>query len=115
MHDRTRSGCYAVVLARTPAAPASADETPIMETGLVRSVRLPALIVLALLGGAPAGMTAEARPDAAAVEFFEKKVRPVLVASCFECHSAGKKRRGNLLADSRAGLLRGGDTGPALV
>jgi hypothetical protein len=50
------------------------------------------------------------------LEFFEKKVRPLLVERCHECHSAGsKKLKGGLYLDSRAGLLKGGDTGPALV
>jgi cytochrome c553 len=57
-----------------------------------------------------------ASDTAAQVEFFEKKVRPVLVEHCYSCHSAGaKKLRGGLHADSRAALLKGGDTGPALV
>jgi hypothetical protein len=51
-----------------------------------------------------------------ALEFFEKKVRPVLVQHCYECHSAmAKKLKGGLLIDSRAGMLHGGDNGPALV
>ena len=51
-----------------------------------------------------------------ASEFFEKKVRPVLVEHCYECHSAtAKKLKGGLLLDSRAGMLQGGDNGPALV
>jgi hypothetical protein len=50
------------------------------------------------------------------LEFFEKRIRPVLVANCYECHSAEQaKRKGGLLLDSRASLLAGGDTGPAAV
>jgi len=52
--------------------------------------------------------------SAAGLELFEKKVRPVLVEHCLRCHSQGQKLRGGLLADSRAGLLKGGDTGPAI-
>ena len=49
-------------------------------------------------------------------EFFEKRIRPVLAEHCFECHSAdSKKLKGGLRADSRAGLLAGGDTRPAIV
>jgi hypothetical protein len=49
-------------------------------------------------------------------EFFEKKVRPVLAERCYECHSASaRKVKGNLLLDSRDGVLKGGDSGPALV
>jgi hypothetical protein len=58
-------------------------------------------------------------PDAAdpdAIAFFEKRVRPVLVERCYECHSAGAEPvQGELLVDSRRGLRRGGDSGPAIV
>jgi cytochrome c553 len=54
--------------------------------------------------------------DDSAGEFFEKQVRPVLVARCFECHSAeAEKIKGGLRLDSRAMVLKGGDTGPAVV
>jgi len=61
----------------------------------------------------PRGAIAEVPAD---VEFFEKKVRPLLAERCHACHSArAKKQRGGLSLDSRAAILRGGDTGPALV
>lgn len=47
--------------------------------------------------------------------FFESKIRPVLVEHCYECHSADKKQKGNLLLDTQEGTLKGGDTGPAIV
>jgi hypothetical protein len=54
--------------------------------------------------------------DPAGIDFFEKKVRPILAESCHKCHStAAGKKRGGLLLDSRAALLKGGDTGPVLV
>lgn len=46
-------------------------------------------------------------------EFFEKKVRPILVARCYECHSAGEQN-GGLRLDSRSGVERGGDSGAAV-
>jgi hypothetical protein len=49
------------------------------------------------------------------VEFFEKRVRPVLVERCYECHSTAKKAKGGLLLDTRNGLLKGGDSGPAII
>jgi len=50
------------------------------------------------------------------VAFFESKIRPLFVERCYECHSAGaKKLRGGLLLDSRAGVIKGGDTGPAVT
>ena len=50
------------------------------------------------------------------LELFEKRIRPVLVEKCFECHSSGaKKIGGNLLLDSRAGVQKGGDSGAVIV
>ncbi|MGB7344865.1 MAG: PSD1 and planctomycete cytochrome C domain-containing protein [Pirellulaceae bacterium] len=51
------------------------------------------------------------------VEFFESKVRPVLVEHCYECHSAdsGADLEGGLLLDSRWGWSTGGDSGPAII
>lgn len=55
-------------------------------------------------------------PTADQLAFFEKKIRPVLVSKCVECHSAEKnKLKGGLALDSVAGLLKGGDSGPAVV
>lgn len=63
-----------------------------------------------------ASFAAGAPPDHAGIEFFEKKIRPVLVEHCYQCHSTqAKKQRGGLLLDSRDGLRKGGDNGPALV
>jgi hypothetical protein len=62
-----------------------------------------------------AGVTA-AEPTAADFQFFESKVRPVLVERCFSCHSAkAKKIKGSLRLDSRAAVLKGGESGPAAV
>ncbi len=49
------------------------------------------------------------------VEFFEKKIRPLLIDKCFECHSQEKKIKGGLALDSRDSLRRGGDNGAAVV
>ncbi len=49
-------------------------------------------------------------------DFFEKRIRPVLVERCYSCHSKqANKQRGGLLLDSRDGLRQGGDNGPAIV
>src|SRR5262249_28749511 len=74
--------------------------------------RLTFLAALALAptvraGAPPAG-------DARAVEFFEKHVRPVLVEKCLACHGP-KQQRGGLRLDSGDAVLKGGDTGPAVV
>lgn len=50
------------------------------------------------------------------LELFEKKIRPMLVEHCYKCHSnEARIPKGGLLLDTREGLLKGGDTGPALV
>lgn len=54
--------------------------------------------------------------DAAGVEFFESKIRPVLIDRCYPCHSAkAEKVKGGLLLDTKAGLLKGGASGPLFV
>ncbi len=50
------------------------------------------------------------------IEFFEKRIRPVLVAKCYQCHAAeAKNAKGGLLLDTRKGIRQGGDTGPGIV
>jgi Protein of unknown function (DUF1549)/Protein of unknown function (DUF1553)/Planctomycete cytochrome C len=53
------------------------------------------------------------------LEFFESKVRPLLVEHCYECHSEGAEAKGTLKAglqvDSLADLKKGGDSGPAIA
>ena len=72
-------------------------------------------IILSLcLGLALTSTVCAGAKDAANVDFFETKVRPVLVEHCYECH-AGPKARGGLALDSREAMLLGGDNGPAIV
>lgn len=53
---------------------------------------------------------------ASQTEFFENKVRPVLVKHCYKCHSAeATKLKGGLYLDSRDGVLNGGESGLAIV
>ena len=59
-------------------------------------------------------MTATAA-DPAGDTFFEAKVRPLLVARCLECHGDTAKPKGGLRLTSRASVLSGGDSGPAVV
>jgi hypothetical protein len=49
------------------------------------------------------------------LEFFEKRVRPILVERCLECHGDIDKPQGNLRLDAQEHWLAGGDSGPALV
>jgi hypothetical protein len=76
------------------------------------SVRGLCLLSLAVsLSAAPAPKLTPAQTD-----FFEKKIRPVLVKDCYKCHSAeGGRIKGGLRVDTRDGLLKGGDSGPAIV
>src|SRR5207245_1794419 len=54
--------------------------------------------------------------DPPGIEFFETRIRPLLLEHCYKCHSAQTKSpKGGLLLDTRDGLLKGGDTGPAIV
>lgn len=65
--------------------------------------------VFALFAATAFGQSAED------VEFFEKKVRPLLSERCYECHSAEKKTKGGLRVDTREGWVKGGDSGPTVV
>src|SRR5688500_13227963 len=54
--------------------------------------------------------------DREAVEFFESRVRPVLANHCYKCHSANSdKVKARMRRDSRDAMLKGGESGPALV
>jgi hypothetical protein len=52
--------------------------------------------------------------DGAAVEFFEKQVRPLLVSKCLKCHDDAQAK-GGLRLTGRESLLAGGKSGPAVV
>ncbi|MDB6122825.1 MAG: Protein of unknown function (DUF1553)/Protein of unknown function (DUF1549)/Planctomycete [Pedosphaera sp.] len=68
------------------------------------------LIAAAILLSIATGASAEPSPEQ--LEFFESKIRPLLSGRCYKCHSAGsEKLKGNLLLDSQAGLLKGGEGG----
>ena len=45
---------------------------------------------------------------------FENRVRPLLAARCVKCHGP-RKQESNLRLDSRAAMMQGGDSGPAIV
>ena len=56
----------------------------------------------------------EPAPTAEALAFFEKEVRPLLIQTCQKCHGP-KKQEASLRLDARAHVLKGGDSGPAIV
>ncbi|MDR3617934.1 MAG: PSD1 and planctomycete cytochrome C domain-containing protein [Paludisphaera borealis] len=79
-----------------------------------RIVGLAALTSGLGVSAAPPGDAPASPPqDPAAVEFFEKRVRPILVERCLNCHGP-TKQKGELRLDTRAGVLAGGSSGPAV-
>jgi Protein of unknown function (DUF1553)/Protein of unknown function (DUF1549)/Planctomycete cytochrome C len=77
---------------------------------LRRTVPMVLIALTAMVGPA----LAEALPPEQ-VEFFENKIRPVLVDRCYSCHSStSEKIKGGLRVDTRDGLLKGGTTGSAI-
>src|SRR3954463_49336 len=75
---------------------------------------------LALRAGAAAASDSPPAATRDGLEFFEQKIRPVLVDTCYRCHGpeaadAGKLK-GGLRLDTREALLKGGESGkPAVV
>ncbi len=72
-----------------------------------------ALLVMFVPISLPFAATADEKSEAAA-RSFETKVRPLLIERCHKCHS-GTMAKGGLRLDSREALLKGGETGPAIV
>src|SRR3990170_3947117 len=59
---------------------------------------------------------ASASNDTSDIEFFESRIRPLLAAHCYECHSVRENTsKGDLTLDTREGVLKGGQSGPVLV
>jgi hypothetical protein len=82
---------------------------------IARVVTLLGLLSLGALAGAQE-QKAPPAADAEGLEFFEKKIRPVLADKCFSCHSSElRKVKGGLRLDTREGTLKGGESGAAAV
>jgi mono/diheme cytochrome c family protein/cytochrome c553 len=77
---------------------------------------LPLLGSAAVVGGLCLGarLAADEKPAPTQLEFFEKRIRPLLADNCSQCHGP-EKQRGGLVLTSRGGALKGGDRGPAVV
>jgi len=74
---------------------------------------LPTLLPTLLVMSAAVRSVSATEPG---VDFFERKIRPVLVEHCYECHSAvAKQIKGKLRLDSRPGMRRGGESGRSVV
>lgn len=85
------------------------DDLTLLMTGTDRH-RYFVVTALLMFGG---GLVASAAGKA---DFFEKRVRPILVENCYDCHSVkSKKLKAHFRLDSRGGLLAGGDSGAAIV
>ena len=77
---------------------------------------LPLLGSAAVVGGLCLGdcLAADDKPAPTQLEFFEKRIRPLLADNCYQCHGPDKQKS-SLRLDSREGLLRGGASGMPLV
>ena len=49
------------------------------------------------------------------LEFFEARIRPVLVEQCYRCHNSSGRAEGGLAVDQRVALLQGGDGGVIVI
>ena len=76
--------------------------------------RLTAVLSCLLLALSSRGIAADV-PSVEQVEFFETRIRPVLVEQCYSCHNSARTAEGSLTLDDRAGLLKGGDGGAIVV
>lgn len=98
---------YRALATMNPRRPRPAPSAPEMPNPPMQDPPVPSL---------PTAGFDEGKPDPAGVAFFEKHIRPVLVKSCYECHSAeAEKVKGGLALDNREGIRLGGDSGPAVV
>jgi cytochrome c553 len=84
-----------------------------------KPARLASIVLLFLIAAIaraeePAKVDSDSRSAAEREAFFEQKVRPLLVDKCFQCHGE-KKQEGGLRLDSRAAVLKGNESGPAVV
>jgi cytochrome c553 len=77
-------------------------------------MRFPLVVLGTLLVLAGRSAAQDAAPGSEDAKFFETRIRPLLIDACSKCHGA-EKQRGGLRLDSRAALLKGGDTGPAVL
>lgn len=84
--------------------------------GLSFRVRIPIGIVVFTTAIIPVASLGQPSGKMSGTEFFERKVRPILVEHCYECHSEQEEStKGGLLLDRESGWLEGGDTGKAVV
>jgi len=81
-----------------------------------RSLGIIALLCLSgIVQSATPFVAAADKPTPAQLEFFESKIRPVLVEKCYSCHNSTTLTEGDLAVDSREAVLEGGASGPILI
>ena len=78
-------------------------------------LRYPSYYAFLVLLNVPLSISASGL-DPKSLEYFESKIRPLLVENCYKCHSVDSDRiKGGFLIDSKPGLLKGGESGPAII
>ena len=75
-------------------------------------MRICYLLVLGVLVWTPVARASEPQPEE--VEFFEQRIRPVLVQQCYECHNSAETTEAGLSLDYREALRRGGESGSVI-
>ncbi|SVD24438.1 uncharacterized protein METZ01_LOCUS377292, partial [marine metagenome] len=84
----------------------------------VKEARFHLAALMAVLGMAttvlPLGQAEQTVFSPEGIQFFESKIRPLLVNNCHKCHG-NEKQKGNLQLISRETILRGGDSGAAIM
>jgi hypothetical protein len=75
---------------------------------------LPRAFTIGILYLQAASAAGAGQPTQDDLHFFEREIRPLLAERCFKCHGE-KKAKSGLRLDSRASILRGGDTAPAAI
>jgi hypothetical protein len=104
--DRLTSGLRGAV--NNAALPEVRKSLRTMEKFRIVITLLPMLLLQAV--------ATQAADDATGTAFFEKRIRPLLVKHCYECHSEeAEERQGGLLLDRRSGWIEGGDTTKAVI
>ena len=90
-------------------------QPPTTGTTLMRRASL-AILLAGLSWGFSTGLclASDKQPTAEQLRFFETSIRPLLAEHCWKCHGP-KKQKADLRLDARARLLRGGESGPAVV
>ncbi|HYE17850.1 MAG TPA: PSD1 and planctomycete cytochrome C domain-containing protein [Tepidisphaeraceae bacterium] len=107
----TATAC-GLAMADAPVAKAKAPVVAAAPAAEQKTVLAAANVPAAAAAGAPGAVKLSPAESA----FFETKVRPILVANCYSCHSIEeKKAKGGLTLDTREGTLKGGSHGPILA